>query len=58
MIQNPRTHFVKKCGIYDEADGTYAFSNYDAAIALVNRADVDWFSAYAALTHGRKIKNL
>jgi hypothetical protein len=58
MIKKPTTHFVSKCGIYDEADGTYAFSNYDAPIALVNRADVDCFSAYAALTHSRKIKNL
>jgi len=42
MTQNPLTHFVRKCGIYDEAEGTYAgFSNYDATVALVNRAGVD-----------------
>jgi len=42
MIENPLKHSVRKCGIYDEADGTNAgFSNYDATIALVNREGVD-----------------
>jgi hypothetical protein len=58
-IQNPLTHSVRKCGIYDEADGIYAgFSNYDATIALVNRAGVDYFSAYVAFTQSHVNKNL
>jgi len=59
LIQNPVTHSVGKCGIYDEADGTYAgFSNYDATIAFVNRAGVDYFSDYVALTQSHVNKNL
>lgn len=42
MIQNPLTHSVRKCGIYDEADGTYVgFSNYDVTITLEIRVGVD-----------------
>jgi len=43
MIKSLLTHSVRKCGIYDEADGTYVgYSNYDATIALVNRTSVDY----------------
>ena len=59
MIQNPLTHSLRKRGIYDEPDGTYAgFSNYDATIALVNPAGVDEFSAYVAFAQSHVNKNL